>query len=193
MGLSYLLIKGIKQLNTEDQSTIANLLQDMMPTASVEFEQDFLSATLKETYTYNFSDFIFNTNSELFLDLSLYESSIFKDLKSLNQDKSFKMMQIKFDRNYLNDKILFYERIQGVIDNAFKRHVLKEFYEDSEFLNMIKVFIEKNQNTSEAAKYLFLHRNTLINRIEKFYRVTGYDLKNFEDAAIVYLLVKDVK
>lgn len=193
MGLSYLLIKGIKQLNSEDQSTIANLLEDMMPTASIEFEQDFLSVILKETYTYNFSDFIFNTNAELFLDLSLYESSIFKEFQTLNQDKSFKMMQLKFDRSYINDKILFYERIQSVIDDVFKRHVLKEFYDDSEFLNTIKVFIEKNQNASEASKYLFLHRNTLINRIDKFYRVTGYDLKKFEDAAIVYLLVKDVK
>jgi DNA-binding PucR family transcriptional regulator len=55
----------------------------------------------------------------------------------------------------------------------------------------MKIFIEKNQNTSEAAKALYLHRNTLINRLDKFYRVTGFDLKKFEDAAIIYLLIKE--
>lgn len=193
MGLSYLLIKGIKQLNIDDEATLSNLLLDMMPTAKIEIEQDFLSVILKESYSYNFSDIIFNTNAELYTNLSLYESSIFSDYDELIKDKSFKMMQLRFDRIYLNDKILFYERILDVIDDAFKRQVLKEFYDDPEFLNTIKVFIEKNQNTSEASKFLYLHRNTLINRIEKFYRVTGYDLKKFEDAAIVYLLVKDAK
>ena len=37
-------------------------------------------------------------------------------------------------------------------------------------------------NVSETSRQLFLHRNTLVYRIEKLQKVTGLDVRNFDDA-----------
>ncbi|RIV24241.1 PucR family transcriptional regulator [Alicyclobacillaceae bacterium I2511] len=45
-----------------------------------------------------------------------------------------------------------------------------------------------NLNVSEAARLLYLHRNTLMNRIERIRERTGYDIRHFEDAAMLWLV-----
>ncbi|MCK5130441.1 MAG: helix-turn-helix domain-containing protein, partial [Clostridiales bacterium] len=42
---------------------------------------------------------------------------------------------------------------------------------------------------SEAARNLYIHRNTLIYRLEKIQRMTGLDLRNFEDAVLLKVLI----
>ena len=41
---------------------------------------------------------------------------------------------------------------------------------------------ENNLNISEAARQLFIHRNTLVYRVDKIKKNTGFDLREFEDA-----------
>ena len=45
-------------------------------------------------------------------------------------------------------------------------------------------------NTLKSSKELFMHRNTLINQIEKFKEVTNFDPKEFQDAYVLYSLIK---
>lgn len=45
-----------------------------------------------------------------------------------------------------------------------------------------------NLNVSEAARMLYLHRNTLLHRIERIRQLTGYDIRNFEDALTLWLM-----
>lgn len=58
-----------------------------------------------------------------------------------------------------------------------------------EMIETAKVFLENNQNISQAALKMYLHRNTLIQRLEKFRKETNYDLKKFEDAFIIYYFI----
>ena len=53
---------------------------------------------------------------------------------------------------------------------------------DEETLNTINQFFENNLNVSETSRKLFVHRNTLVYRIEKLQKSTGLDLRNFDDA-----------
>jgi len=193
MRLSYLLIKGTEKLSFDEIQTIVNLLAEMLPSSDIKQDGNFLIVFLNEPFEYDFKDFITNTNNEMYLDLSLYESGVFDSYDLLKKDVNHKKMELKFDTVYESEKTVFYERVMYYIDDTFKKHVLKDFFDNDEFLHSIKVFIEKNQNTSEAAKFLYMHRNTLINRIEKFHKITGYDVRKFEDALVVYLLVKNIK
>ena len=49
-----------------------------------------------------------------------------------------------------------------------------------------------NLNVSETSRKLFVHRNTLVYRLEKIKKITGLDLREFEDAIVfkVALMVK---
>ncbi len=53
---------------------------------------------------------------------------------------------------------------------------------DDETLFTINKFFENNLNVSETSRQLFLHRNTLVYRIEKLQKALGLDLRNFDDA-----------
>ena len=63
---------------------------------------------------------------------------------------------------------------------------------DHETLFTINRFFENNLNVSETSRKLFVHRNTLVYRLEKIKKLTGLDLREFDDAIIfkIALMVK---
>jgi len=63
---------------------------------------------------------------------------------------------------------------------------------DAETLFTIQRFFENNLNVSETSRGLFVHRNTLVYRLEKIKKLTGLDLRQFDHAIIfkVALMVK---
>ena len=63
---------------------------------------------------------------------------------------------------------------------------------DHETLFTIQRFFENNLNVSETSRKLFVHRNTLVYRLEKIKKITGLDLREFDDAIVfkVALMVK---
>ena len=53
---------------------------------------------------------------------------------------------------------------------------------DEETITTINKFFENNLNISETARQLYVHRNTLVYRLEKLQKMTGLDIRVFEDA-----------
>ncbi len=53
---------------------------------------------------------------------------------------------------------------------------------DDETLTTINKFFENNLNVSETSRQLYVHRNTLVYRIEKLEKSTGLDIRTFDDA-----------
>ena len=53
---------------------------------------------------------------------------------------------------------------------------------DNETLQTVEKFFECHLNVSETSRQLYIHRNTLIYRLDKILKTTGLDLRNFEDA-----------
>ena len=76
------------------------------------------------------------------------------------------------------------------LSEVFKKSSIDSL--DQETLFTIQKFFENNLNVSEAARKLFVHRNTLVYRLEKLKKMTGLDLREFDHAIIlkVALMVK---
>ncbi len=55
---------------------------------------------------------------------------------------------------------------------------------DQETIGTIQKFFENNLNVSETSRKLFVHRNTLVYRLDKIKKLTGLDLREFDDAII---------
>lgn len=64
---------------------------------------------------------------------------------------------------------------------------------DQETLSTIQKFFENNLNVSETSRKLFVHRNTLVYRLDKIRRLTGLDLKEFDDAIVFKVALMVVK
>ncbi len=78
----------------------------------------------------------------------------------------------------------------------FRMSNTAEVFADAELYGTAEQFLENDLNVSETSRALFLHRNTLMYRLDKIKRITGLDLKNFSDAvtfrviSILYKLLK---
>lgn len=100
---------------------------------------------------------------------------------------------------YHIDKMIMY----GLIYSADKDKI--EFYinggymgfadvvRDKELIDTAEELFKCHLNISEAARRLYLHRNTLLYRIEKIKNLTGIDIKKFEEAVIFRIVISVYK
>ena len=76
------------------------------------------------------------------------------------------------------------------LTEVFKKNSIDSL--DQETLFTINKFFENNLNVSETSRKLFVHRNTLVYRLEKIKKLTGLDLRQFDHAIVfkVALMVR---
>ncbi|MBQ3140789.1 MAG: helix-turn-helix domain-containing protein [Clostridia bacterium] len=76
------------------------------------------------------------------------------------------------------------------LKEVFRKDTLESL--DSETLFTIDMFFENNLNVSETARKLFVHRNTLVYRLDKIKKITGLDLRELDHAIVfkVALMVR---
>ncbi len=76
------------------------------------------------------------------------------------------------------------------LTEVFKKNTIDSL--DQETLFTINKFFENNLNVSETSRKLFVHRNTLVYRLEKIKKLTGLDLRQFDHAIVfkVALMVR---
>lgn len=76
------------------------------------------------------------------------------------------------------------------LNEVFKKNSIDSL--DQETLFTINKFFENNLNVSETSRKLFVHRNTLVYRLEKIKKLTGLDLREFDHAIVfkVALMVR---
>ena len=93
----------------------------------------------------------------------------------------------------LNEKKIILERLIDSISEDMKSKIVDDFNSkivklDDEMIKTIEVFFECGLNLSESAKALYIHRNTLIYRLDKIQKVTSYDIREFNNAMIFKII-----
>ena len=79
---------------------------------------------------------------------------------------------------------------ESFLNEIFRRDSIESL--DQETLFTIHKSFENNLNVSETSRKLFVHRNTLVYRLEKIRNLSGLDLREFDDAIVfkIALMVK---
>lgn len=112
-------------------------------------------------------------------------SRSFKDAQTaLTIGNIFDTDKTIIDYNHLGIGRLIYQ-LPTTLCRLFLNEVFKDdVYDliDPETMLTIKKFFENNLNVSETSRQLFVHRNTLVYRLDKIQKLTGMDLRNFDDA-----------
>lgn len=91
---------------------------------------------------------------------------------------------------YHIDKMLIYGMLFSLDEKTIEYYMnggydgFIDVVRDKELLSTAEVLFKCHLNISEAARRLYLHRNTLLYRIEKIKNYTGLDIKKFEEAVI---------
>ena len=144
-------------------------------------------------------------STEFYAKVAIGISTIVDNIKDLA--RAYKEAQVALDvgRVFETEKnIISYENLgigrliyqlpttlcEMFLQEVFKKGSLDSL--DRETLMTIQSFFENNLNVSETSRKLFVHRNTLVYRLEKIRKLTGLDLREFEHAITfkVALMVK---
>ena len=189
--IKYITIES-KQSIKSDESIILSVFSEFIKVESIETGTHHINLYYNHETDVLFSEVILNMMSDTLTDLRIYVSHQFDTLDQLTFHQAYikrKMSDIPFNKYvYLDDKIILRHFIKA-IDQEMKRMFLRKFELDHPMIESIKTYLESDQNMSLAAKKLYVHRNTLIQRIDKFFQVTGFDIRLFNDAFLIYHLL----
>jgi len=188
----YLIIE-YKKHEQQDDSMIISLFSEFVDFTHVKTTDHQIILFYEQNTDISFKDVILNVMSDTLSDLRLYASYHYATELERDQQLEFVRKQLKdiqfAQYFYLDDKVLLKHNLNHLTEEL-KKHILRKFTHDQMMLGSIKVYLESNQNSSLAAKNLYIHRNTLIQRLDKFKEVTGFDVRDFNDAFPIYHLIK---
>ena len=134
------------------------------------------------------NDLMMSLGSELVIDILGYTSMV-NSKEKLNVELAIASDLLNNFKTGMYDirKILLHSNL---ISNkkAILDYILSDTGIDERF---ILDFIEADLNVSKASKLMYVHRNTLIYKLDKFKELTGFDLKCFKDAFVLYNLIEN--
>lgn len=216
------LVSNIKRVvfiiktNKPSRCDIGDIIQSIFPNRNNDFVvkmDEYNNVLIKELSSDNEIDvekiaaMISDTlNSEIMTKTYIGIGGVFSNIGDLT--KSYEQAQaaltvgeIFYPGKYLiNFEKLGLGRLVYNIPTDLAKKFLNEIFKgkeeeiaDEETIITINKLFENNLHVSEASRQLYLHRNTLIYRLEKIQKYTGLDLKNFDDAVVfrMALLVRE--
>ncbi|MBQ3118823.1 MAG: helix-turn-helix domain-containing protein [Clostridia bacterium] len=194
-----------------NETGVIQLLQNMFP------EQDFIInidnkniVVIKSLAGNNNKEFVIKTaqsivdtiNSELLLKVYVGIGTPVKSINDIAHSYSESRLALEIGRVFDGDKYILSYGELGIgrliyqlpsklcelfLDEIFQKEGLEVL--DEETLQTIDKFFENNLNVSETSRQLFVHRNTLVYRLDKIERLTGLDLRKFDDAVVFKVAV----
>ena len=159
-----------------------------------------------ERIAQNFYNLLRNDGEE---DILIAYGTVVSDIKEVS--KSYKEAKLALDvgkiffgeKNIIAYSALGIGRLIYQLPIPLCKMFIREIFEgkspddfDEETLTTINKFFENNLNVSETSRQLYIHRNTLVYRLDKLQKSTGLDLRVFEDAItfkIALMVVKYMK
>lgn len=210
LHIDYNLLRVVFLINTTSEKDIHvhEVIESLFPNKSKDFiiviDNDNVvlvkEVKSKDDYkeVYKTARVIVDTlNSELMVKAYIGIGTIISNLKDITKSYKEAQMSMIIGNIFSNDKSVFDYNNLGIgrlvyhipttlcqlfLDEVFKEKSADSL--DSETMLTIQKFFENNLNVSETARQLYIHRNTLVYRLEKIKRLTGLELTNFDDAVI---------
>ena len=189
-----------------NETGVIQLLQNMFP------DQDFIInidnkniVIIKTLPSVDSADFITRTahsivdtiNSELLLKVYVGIGSPVNSINDVAHSYSEARLALEIGKVFDSNKYILSYGELGIgrliyqlpsklcelfLDEIFQKEGFESL--DEETLLTIDKFFENSLNVSETSRQLFVHRNTLVYRLDKIERLTGLDLRKFDDAVV---------
>ena len=148
-------------------------------------------------------------NTEAMTQVNVAFGTIVNEIKDVSRSYKEAKMALDVGKIFYSDRnIIAYSnlgigRLIYQLPMPICKMFIKEIFDgrspddfDEETLTTITKFFENNLNVSETARQLYIHRNTLVYRLDKLQKSTNLDLRVFEDAItfkVAMMVVKYMK
>lgn len=129
------------------------------------------------------------------INLKVYISQNFIEMVDLKEELSV-VNEVFKDNNFVSKtRVYNYKKLleEALITNnthLVKKKILKRFYNNVEYYQILSTIFNNNLNVLKTARDLDIHRNTLIYKLDLFTSVTSLDPRDFNDAFIIKILIE---
>ena len=145
-------------------------------------------------------------NTEAMINVRVAYGTIVEELKDVSKSYKEAKMALDVGKIFYAEKTVTAYSTLGIgrliyqlpinlcemfIEEIFGGKVPEEL--DEETLTTINTFLENNLNVSETSRQLYVHRNTLLYRLEKLEKYTGLDIRIFDDALTLKIALMVVR
>lgn len=145
-------------------------------------------------------------NTEAMINVRVAYGTIVEELKEVSKSYKEAKMALDVGKIFYAEKTVSAYSTLGIgrliyqlpinlcemfIEEIFGGKVPEEL--DEETLTTINTFLENNLNVSETSRQLYVHRNTLLYRLEKLEKYTGLDIRIFDDALTLKIALMVVR
>ena len=145
-------------------------------------------------------------NTEAMINVRVAYGTIVEELKDVSKSYKEAKMALDVGEIFYAEKMVTAYSTLGIgrliyqlpinlcemfIEEIFGGKVPEEL--DEETLTTINTFLENNLNVSETSRQLYVHRNTLLYRLEKLEKYTGLDIRIFDDALTLKIALMVVR
>lgn len=198
--------------NQSKESNISEVLRNIFPDKSRDFVTavDERSVILvkevnsgEETEVDTYSKMIYDTlSAEAMSNVHIAVGTIVSDLKDVSNSYKEASMALEVGKIFnCEDHISTYSKLgigriiyqlplplcKMFIQEVLKGKKVENF--DEETLMTVNKFFENSLNVSETSRQLYIHRNTLVYRLDKLLKMTGLDLRKFDDAIVFKITI----
>lgn len=184
----------IKECYTDSEVEVVIYKGNIIIIGELEDARDHMES-IKETIDNTFSGKYYISYSKV-LDLNKVKKEFEDNIAKIELAKKY-----NFNESIIDDRNMIFEGIIDSVSDYVKEDVFEKVNNgflklDTEMIKTIEVFFKCGLNLSDAAKELYIHRNTLIYRLDKIEKYTSYDIREFNNAVIfklVFFLWKEKK
>jgi len=182
-------------IHSQQISNIITFFQELLKVSHHLILKGYIVFFYYEKKDFDFLDIIPSLNEDFNSNLVLFESGPI----DRSQPEGFRILfdiyfqfYEKHPIRYLNNTLLIIELAKYQADQISKitSILLKTIIEDPSFLFLINALFENNLNITKTASSIYMHRNTINNKIEHIQKETGFYIQKFNDAMAVYILLK---
>ncbi len=177
----FLLLKN----NFDDVLVVKDLFSSLVGNNLILDELDnYLLFTFEHDSILDIKSLFLSLQDELYVDVIGYVSSSDR----LDEEKEIALDLI----NELSSGVYTLKEALFSLKNIYNKKKILAFILDSTGVDedFILSFAEYDLNASKAAKAMYIHRNTMNYKLDKLLEQSGFDLRKFKDAYILYSLVK---
>lgn len=179
-----------------DQQETANLLiQGFFDVLDIHYLSEHSALVLIENYPEHFDDSLLDLVDLFLFELNMNIKILIGNVHHLNENSTQSLFNEHRQLKQMKRKIAMFNPLfiqTKLVENLELENLFPLAFDllstNPELTDMVTKLWENNNNTAQSASELYIHRNTLIYRINKYQNDTNLDLKDPSDLLISYLI-----
>ncbi len=118
------------------------------------------------------------------------------NVKDIEHLETLKLMYFKYEKMLNSNFITIKDLAQTIIERSLedlenlKPVIISRILNDPKLLEIVDGMFMNDLNVCKTANYVYMHRNTINNKLQVIKEETGLDIQKFKDAVILYALIK---